>query len=202
MSYTIDFVVPPLPKDNGEAWEFAQSIIDGEPEEGTPHAALVRLHDIITSVYPCLSSYARDDMAIDKCPWSDGPLIRNFGQQSGRIGIQTGREFEGVPSFVTNVAVGLGISVLDPQTEQIRRGDTDMSAGRTYRIFVRGVEPGLKPEQVAATVAARFKRDPSEVLKLLAEKGNFVRGLDWVSGLRDLELLSNFGCLCAISPEQ
>jgi len=203
MSYTIDFVVPQLPQENEAAWESAQAIIDNEPEDCLqPHPALVRLHEVITSVYPCLSSYERDDPAIDSCPWSDGPLMQNFGLQSGRIGMQDVPGFDDILSFVTGCALALDITVLDEQTSRIKRPDNGPAKALTYRLFVRGVQPGLQPEQVAAKVARRFNCEQSAVLALLTQKGNFNKGLDLLSAIRDVELLSNAGCLCVISQEQ
>ncbi|UOD31503.1 hypothetical protein INH39_07350 [Massilia violaceinigra] len=202
MSYVLEFIVAPLPEDDAAtAWELARKIIETAPQNGPPHPAFVRLHDIITSVYPCLSSYADDDMAIDECPWSDGPLIDNFGEQSGSLGIVDSPDFISIRGFVNNIATELGINVLDEQMGKIRWSDPTTYVDRRYRIYVRGVEPGLDLEEVACALAAAYHRDQSEVRKLLVEQGDFVTGLNWISALRDQQLVGKLGANCTIGPD-
>ncbi|MFZ6657761.1 hypothetical protein, partial [Undibacterium sp. TJN19] len=88
MSYTIEIFANPLPQERQRALAEAAHIKeDYLQESGKIHPSLRKLHVQLVKQYPCLSSYDEDDQDRDDCPWSDGPLINNFGSQMAMLGI-------------------------------------------------------------------------------------------------------------------
>lgn len=78
-----------------------------------PSAEFVELHRRLTERYPCIC----DDDDSDS-PWSDGPLINNFGQKVGGVGLQFPRVDEALP-FVIKTATDLGFWVYDRQVSEV-----------------------------------------------------------------------------------
>ncbi|MFZ6874002.1 hypothetical protein ACO0LF_18240 [Undibacterium sp. Di27W] len=70
-------------------------------------------------LYPCLSSYEDDDESMDECPWSDGPLIDNFGGRVAILGIS--HSHGEVLSYILLCADKLKLSIIDPQTAAVYR---------------------------------------------------------------------------------
>jgi hypothetical protein len=79
-----------------------------EPFE-PPSPQMSELHRRLTSRYPCIC----DDPG---GPWSDGPLINNFGQDVATLGVSYSRVAEVLPFLVTT-ANEMGFWVLDCQDE-------------------------------------------------------------------------------------
>ena len=92
MSYIIEIAVPALPDDDRLAWEAAIALRDSQEDEAGKDPVLVRLLDILTAVYPCMSSYPDGDPPLDECPWSDGPLIDNVGSRMAVFGLNGGAQ--------------------------------------------------------------------------------------------------------------
>lgn len=121
MSYSLDFVVGQVPKDSKEAWAYLEELREAYYDDEEPRADVFdKLHEVLTSRYPCLCSYADDDPEMDKSPWSDGPLINNFCSQMGMVAISFRRVDEVVP-FAIKSALALGITVMDGQDMKIHR---------------------------------------------------------------------------------
>jgi hypothetical protein len=74
-----------------------------------PSARMRELHGRLTARYPCIC----DD---EHGPWSDGPLIENFGQRIATLGVVYSRADEVIP-FLISTSTGMGFWVFDPQAE-------------------------------------------------------------------------------------
>ncbi|MFZ6659013.1 hypothetical protein, partial [Undibacterium sp. TJN19] len=82
-------------------------------------------HAQLVKQYPCLSSYDEDDQDRDDCPWSDGPLINNFGSQMAMLGISNHQDE--VLAYVLVCAGKLNLTVMDAQ-EGVIYGPNDLQA--------------------------------------------------------------------------
>jgi hypothetical protein len=121
MSYVLDFVVPRVPNRKGQAWDFLEDLQDRYEEDRKPaHPLLLKLHQILVTRYPCLSSYADGDPDKADCVWADGPLINNFASEMGMVAIAPAHVPE-VLAFAVESALALGITVMDGQDEKIYR---------------------------------------------------------------------------------
>ena len=66
-----------------------------------------QLYDRLTARYQCITEDSNG-------PWSDGPLVNNFGQRSATLGISFSRVGEVLP-FLVETATAMGFWVLDAQ---------------------------------------------------------------------------------------
>ena len=129
MSFTVDLIVAPLPARDEDAWKAILGLREIYYEdERTKAPVLLRLHDVLVARYPCLSSYAADNPAIDECPWADGPMLGNFAHDMGMLAISFRRADELLP-FIVESANALGITVADGQSERIYRPATHAESG-------------------------------------------------------------------------
>lgn len=116
MSYVVDVILVPPP----DAWEAALALRqelaearDARLKTGAPvpyerpSEPMKELHRRLTARFPCLN----DD---PDGPWSDGPLINNFGQRIATLGIVGSRLAEVLP-FLIGTANDMGFWVLDGQ---------------------------------------------------------------------------------------
>lgn len=121
MSYTVDVILPEVPRGT-DVYAFRDRLLDEQAkrldvedappfEEASP--AFAELHRRLTARYPCIC----DD---DAGPWSDGPLINNFGQEIATLGISYSRVAEVLP-FLIETALAMGFSVVDGQDDKIHR---------------------------------------------------------------------------------
>jgi hypothetical protein len=114
VSYTIDIVHIELPPDDGDAWDEICRLRAGMMEDDRPLPPSVRrLHERLTEIYPCIM----DD---PDGPWSDGPLINNFGHDLSILGISYSRVDEVLPTIL-KVSLEAGFSVFDGQDERFHR---------------------------------------------------------------------------------
>lgn len=123
MSYTVDLIVTELPAENRKAWAVIEEMRGpyyDDKRETAP--SLVSLHAVLTSRYPCLSSYSGAYEGPETCPWADGPMINNFAHEMGMLAISFSRVDEIVP-FIIEKANALGITVADGQSGLIHRPD-------------------------------------------------------------------------------
>ncbi|MFZ6659150.1 hypothetical protein [Undibacterium sp. TJN19] len=126
MSYTIEIFANPLPQERQQALAEAAHIKeDYLQESGKIHPSLRKLHAQLVKQYPCLSSYDEDDQDQEDCPWSDGPLINNFGSQMAMLGISNHQDE--VLAFIILCSGKLGLTVIDPQ-EGVVYQPNDMQA--------------------------------------------------------------------------
>jgi hypothetical protein len=120
MSYTIDVLAVQPPLSYREALAVRDAVSDArdaglgagpvavfEP----PSAAMQELHRRLTARYPCITQDPDG-------PWSDGPLINNFGQHSATLGISYSRVDDVLP-FVIGEATTMGFWVFDAQEEAV-----------------------------------------------------------------------------------
>ena len=113
MSYTIDIVADAMPRDK-EAWLLIHALREElYAHAGNPSPRLRALHDALTAKYPCITTDSNG-------PWSDGPLINDFGQKMAILGIGVSRVREVLP-FVIRTATAMGFTVLDAQDQKIHR---------------------------------------------------------------------------------
>ncbi len=115
MSYTVTFVPTKVSGTDSEAFEQVEALQEryGPTENDARHPALVNLHDALVARFP-------ETEDPDDAPWSDGPLIENFGSELGMVAIAFSRVEEVVP-FIVEVALARGITVLDDQTGLVHR---------------------------------------------------------------------------------
>lgn len=137
MGYMIDVVAADAPESFEDALACRDELLDAEFVEGEGDAAaaarlpspdMVNLHNRLTTRFPCIC----DDPS---GPWSDGPLINNFGCRATTLGLSFSRAAEVVP-FVVETATAMGFWVVDVQEEAVH-----LPGGRVLR-------PASAPERV------------------------------------------------------
>jgi hypothetical protein len=115
VSYNIGICLPPVPRDDGEAWKHVDALSGCA---GAPAPEFVELHAALTARYSCICSLSED--AVDDGVWSDGPLINNFGERAAVIGLVYSRVDEVLP-VVIEAATARGMVVFDWATETVHR---------------------------------------------------------------------------------
>jgi TPR repeat protein len=194
MSYIVEVVVPALPGEDALAWQAADALRASQDEGGARHPLLVRLHDVVTAVYPCLTRCREEDLPFGECPWSDGPLIDNVGATMAVFGLRGVENMEHVVRYVVSVAAGLGLTTLDAQLGKIHRPDPG-SPGLNYYVSIVGIWRGLRKDQVAAALARAFRKDEAQMRAMLELPRAIVRmGLDLLGALQYQETLFTRGC--------
>lgn len=194
MSYIIEVAVPAMPAEDRLAWQAADALRVSQEGEAGRNPVLVRLHDVLTAVYPCMSRYPDGDPPLDECPWSDGPLIDNVGSQMAVFGLHGRAQLAIAARFVVDAATMLGLTALDPQVGKIYRPNPG-SDGIRFFIYVQGVARGVDKERVANRLAQVFGRDPAQVRAMLDLPRAIVRtGLDGLAALQYRHTLLKFGC--------
>lgn len=132
MSYGVDIILGPLPSSYEDALAIRDELADERDAQlGTPDARfeapspqMRELHRRLTARFPCIV----DD---SDGPWSDGPLINNFGQRAATLGISFSRVEEVLP-FLIATALDMGSWVLDAQDEAVHLpGGVVLRAGAT-----------------------------------------------------------------------
>jgi len=130
MSYTVDVVAAVVPRD-ADVYAYRDELLDAKAGRRDasgavfehPSPEFVELHRRLTVKFPCIC----DD---PDGPWSDGPLINNFGKEIATLGMSYSRVEEVLP-FLVQVALAMGFSVIDGQDDKIYR-------------------PGRQPEKIRA----------------------------------------------------
>jgi hypothetical protein len=116
MSWTVEIVTVPIADDVERAWvqlEGLREEADAREYGAAPSDVLAEFYRRLTVRYPCIT--------VDPdSPWSDGPLINNFGDKVATIGIITPRLPEALP-FVIETATDMGLTVFDAGDERIHR---------------------------------------------------------------------------------
>ena len=116
MSYTVDVWNHAFPAEPAQAWAVRDELLelrDAEQSPQAPSSEMSELHRRLTTRYACIC----DD---ENGPWSDGPLINNFGPGRAILGISFSRVEEVLP-FVIATATSMGLHVFDGQDEAIHR---------------------------------------------------------------------------------
>jgi hypothetical protein len=202
MSYIIEVTVPAMPAEDRLAWQAAEALRESQDDDDEgKHPVLVRLHDVLTAVYPCMTRYPDGDPPLDECPWSDGPLIGNVGSRMAVFGLNGGAQQALAARFVVDAATMLGLTALDQQAGRIYRPDPG-PAGTRFFITVQGVPRGVSKERVASRLAQVFGRDPAQVRAMLDLPRAIVRtGLDGLAALQYRHMLLKLGCNIGMAPE-
>jgi len=200
MSIILKIVAAPLPDDDTQAWAAADDVCAHEDDAMPKAPVLVKLHDVLTSVYPCLCSDASDDPDMDDTPWSDGPLINNFGSVSASLGLATDDDDGSAAGFIVAAARTLGLTVLDEQSGEIYRPQVPR-AGSTFSVAVHGVVPGYDGAAVRRGVGRVFGANADQLGVLFATPGCRVkRGVDYLTALRYQAMLRRLGCRSTVEP--
>jgi hypothetical protein len=120
MSYTLDIWTRSFPDDDKAAWDLRNRLTAEQNAAFDPANPFVpaspemaELHDRLTARHPCIC-------VDDSGPWSDGPLINDFGRGTATVGIVYSR-VEAVVPFVIQTATAMGLHVFDGQDEVIHR---------------------------------------------------------------------------------
>ncbi len=192
MSFVIDIVATSLPADDNAAWAIHRDLRSRFfDDERPPVPALTRFVDVITARYPCITTLSGDEMGV----WSDGPLINNFIGEMGALGIASGPEMDQVLAFVIARAGECQLTVFDHESGAIHRPP---QVGHSVRI--NGVAPGFAHEQVVAALARMVKRDPAQIVTLLATPGTVVKqGIDAATAEKYRAALTQIGCVCVVT---
>ena len=116
MSWVVEITHVPVADTLDEAWDQLDELREEESgrEYGAPPSEPLRqLYERLTAKFPCI-------LVDSDSPWSDGPLINNFGDKLATIGIVVSQMEEALP-FVIDTATGMGMTVFDAGDEQIHR---------------------------------------------------------------------------------
>lgn len=131
MSYVVDIVWGEAPASYERALALRDELSEardarlGTGDEDAfepPSERMAELHRRLTARHPCIC----DD---PDGPWSDGPLINDFGQVIATLGIAFSRVDDVLP-FLIETANGMGCWVLDAQDEALH-----LASGATLRPF-------------------------------------------------------------------
>ena len=139
MSYNLDIIQVPIPADDLEAWH----VLDTELRVSSRNSAkplpdsVHELYSRLTAKYPCI-------MENEAGPWSDGPLINNFGHSLTILGLSSSRVEEVLP-FLVSTANSLGFVVFDGQDERFQR--PGKGPGRTLSELQADREAPAPPRQ-------------------------------------------------------
>lgn len=85
-----------------------------------PSPIFVAFHKRVTALHPCICELP--DEQLHEGVWSDGPLINNFHAKVPIIGVVYPKVAEAVPGVI-NIALDMGLSVIDWQSERIYSPD-------------------------------------------------------------------------------
>lgn len=122
MAYMVDIVDVPVPEDDPGAWEAREDTLAHEdPERPGPSERFSELYRLLTAKFPCIM----DD---PDGPWSDGPLINNFGVRATTLGVSFSRVREVLP-FLVETCTSHGFVVFDPQEERVFRPSSLVAPG-------------------------------------------------------------------------
>jgi hypothetical protein len=116
VSWTIEIASGAFSADEAEAWDELEFLReeDEQREYGTPPSAEMNaLYERLTAKYPCITEDPNS-------PWSDGPLINDFGDKLTTLGFVSSGMAEAYP-FVIATATGMGFTVFDAADEKIHR---------------------------------------------------------------------------------
>lgn len=116
MSWVIEIVSVPVADDTDDAWDQLEELreVEDAREYGTPPSEpMHELYRRLSARYPCITENPDS-------PWSDGPLINNFGDKLTTIGIISSRIEDTLP-FVVETATEMGFTVFDAGDERIHR---------------------------------------------------------------------------------
>jgi hypothetical protein len=146
MSYGVEILAGELPQSYEEALEIRDEVSAAHDElletaddlgSEEPSPEMRELHRRLTAVFPCIC----DD---SDGPWSDGPLINNFGKHAATLGISFSRVEEVLP-FVLSTATEMGFC------------------------FALPCRPGSLHRVYALATVALLTKDPARVRQYLAE---------------------------------
>lgn len=194
MTYLLHIVAREVPANDAEVLPFLEQIA-GATMSIAPSQQLKSFRDAILKLFPCLTSYAAGDKAIDECPWADGPLADNFKGGYGSVAIS--RRHDEVIPHVLRIASDLGVTVVDEQNGAVHRP-------LAYQVVLEGPLEGVEIE-VAATQLAELMNQPlpQMVLLLHSRRRTLVKkGLTraqadiYVTALRE-----RASCRASVSPE-
>jgi hypothetical protein len=120
VSYTVDIWTQTFPANDAAAWDEREALMAQRDEAfnpddpfEAPSPEMAELHRRLTARFPCI---CEDENG----PWSDGPLINNFGRSHAILGICFSRVEEVLP-FLVETATGMGMHVFDAQDDVIHR---------------------------------------------------------------------------------
>lgn len=136
MSWTIEIASGAFSPDDAEAWEELEDLRDEaeEREDGAPPSGDMRaLYERLTARYPCI-------MEDPSSPWSDGPLINNFGDRLTTLGFVSSGMAEAYP-FVIATATKMGFTVFDAVDEKIHRPEGWRAPSGGWESQVSDVSP-------------------------------------------------------------
>jgi hypothetical protein len=116
MSWVIEIADGNFPADTDAAWELLEQLRYKEEQRefgSPPSPRMESLYRELTARYPCITENPES-------PWSDGPLINDFGDRLAAVGFISSGMNEAFP-FVIAKATEMGFTVFDGGDDAIHR---------------------------------------------------------------------------------
>lgn len=116
MSYNFAITIPPVPKNDEEAWEWVNE--QSSTYDNDPPSIYYDFVNVLRIKYPCFSDVSENEH--DRIIWSDGPILNNLESKAPVLGIRNSRVRDTFPTIV-KTANSFNLTVFDFQSETIFR---------------------------------------------------------------------------------
>lgn len=193
MSHTLKILVPAVPPQNAQAYEFANALA-ASCKDAPPAPRLVQFHAALTERYPCWSSGAYAGMVRSaKCPWKDTPLIDCFRGDIGIIGL-TGVNPDVFP-FVLRRAGAFALTVIDATENKVYRP-------ASFSVAFVGVQKHVNIDAMVTKLMPLLKASRDDVLTAISSPNTLLKcRLDYVTAKRFAATMDLIGCDCVIEKD-
>ena len=166
MTYTLHVIAREVPADDADVFPFLEQVA-GHTVSMAPSQQLKSFREAAAKLFPCLTSYGRNDAGIDDCPWADGPLGDNFKGGYGTVAIAR-RHGEVIPHLL-RIASDLGVTVADEQNGAVHRP-------QAFQVVLEGPLEGVEVETAATQLAGLMNQPlPQMVLLLHSRRRTLVK---------------------------
>jgi hypothetical protein len=120
MPYAVMITVPPIPKDDEEAWDWIHELDESLYGKEVPLSAELRgLITELVKTYPRYADLA--DGRKEDCVWAEEPLESNGHGRVLHIAFSGRHNIDPIHAHVVKVAKRLGLVVFDGQLSEIHR---------------------------------------------------------------------------------
>ena len=157
MTYTLHVIAREVPADDADVFPFLEQVA-GHTVSMAPSQQLKSFREAAAKLFPCLTSYGRNDAGIDDCPWADGPLGDNFKGGYGTVAIAR-RHGEVIPHLL-RIASDLGVTVADEQNGAVHRP-------QAFQVVLEGPLEGVEVETAATQLAGLMNQPLPQMVLLL-----------------------------------
>lgn len=168
MSYDIVVTSAPIPREDAEAWEGIDALLD---RHGPVAPRMDAFYADLTAVYPCTRMYPGDG-GHDVTPWATAPLRQEFEADRAHIPLRYSFADRAVPVII-DLAHRHDLVVFDLSVEQIHRGD----GHRGFRLDVESRPYLIAPrdDQIRDAVAALSPEGDDAFLCVTAPDGDYAQ---------------------------